>query len=148
MAHEFLLKRRTWLVWSERLRGRERDAWVRRKEEEVLGGVLDGEFTQPKIRGRGTDLLRWSLVQSGSRRRVEEGCSGSSSRVSRGRSRRFVRSFSQSPCFSIDFNLLTDSDPSSSFSAHNSQLSRSGAPASLASALSTPKSHSPTTAVS
>lgn len=45
VAHEFLLKRRTWLVWNERLRGRERDAWVLRREEGVMGGVLDGELS-------------------------------------------------------------------------------------------------------
>jgi hypothetical protein len=42
VAHEFLLKRRTWLVWSEQLRRRERDAWVLRREQGVVAEVLNG----------------------------------------------------------------------------------------------------------
>lgn len=44
VAHEFLLKRRTWLVWSEQLRRRERDKWVIEKERSVMAGVLQSEL--------------------------------------------------------------------------------------------------------
>ena len=44
VAHEFLLKRRTWLVWSEQLRRRERDAWVLRREQDMMAGVIEGVF--------------------------------------------------------------------------------------------------------